>query len=72
MLAAVARVRLFNIFVARKFKTVAGTLFGENWVGQDNTWGNFTNKWLEKRGFIAIGDKSPLLKEVRQSVNDAV
>ena len=32
MLAAVASVRLFNIFVAGKFKTVAGTLFGQNWA----------------------------------------
>jgi hypothetical protein len=72
VLAAVARVRLSNIFVAQKFKTVAGTLFGENWIRQGNTWGNFTNKWLEKRGFTAIGDNSPLLKEVRQSVNDEV
>ena len=63
---------MFNKIVTGKFKTVAGALFGENWVRQGNTWRNFTNKWLEKRGFIAIGDKSPLLKEVRQSVNDEV
>ncbi len=31
---------------------------------------NFTNKWLEKRSLIAPGDKNPLLKEVRQLVND--
>jgi hypothetical protein len=72
VLAAVARVRLFNKIVTGKFKTVVGTLFGENWVGSGNTWGNFTKKWLEKRGLIAEGDKNPLLKEVRQSVNDEV
>jgi hypothetical protein len=62
VLAAVARVRLFNKIVISKFKAVFGTLFGENWVGQ----GKLTKKWLEN------GDKNPLLKEVRQMVNDDV